>query len=123
MTDAEARREFAREVVRRLRAAGYQSLWAGGCVRDLILGQTPADYDVLRRRSERAFGRRSGGLSPADPEHGFERPHHASEQLVEGALHRSHLLAARDAWDSGIRVGIGSDCTGSRSLGSGVPQE
>jgi poly(A) polymerase len=46
MTDAEARREFAREVVRRLRAAGYQSLWAGGCVRDLILGQTPADYDV-----------------------------------------------------------------------------
>ncbi len=46
MTDAETRREFAREVVRRLRAAGYQSLWAGGCVRDLILGQTPADYDV-----------------------------------------------------------------------------
>src|SRR5437763_15389006 len=46
MTDAEARREFAREVVRRLRAAGYQSLWAGGSVRDLILGQTPADYDV-----------------------------------------------------------------------------
>ncbi len=26
--------------------AGYQALWAGGCVRDLILGQTPADYDV-----------------------------------------------------------------------------
>ena len=46
MTDAEARREFAEEVVRRLRRAGYQSLWAGGCVRDLILGQTPSDYDV-----------------------------------------------------------------------------
>ncbi len=29
-----------------LREAGYQSLWAGGSVRDLILGQTPADYDV-----------------------------------------------------------------------------
>jgi len=46
MTDAEARRDFAEEVVRRLRQAGYQSLWAGGCVRDLILGRTPADYDV-----------------------------------------------------------------------------
>src|SRR5438094_7119721 len=46
MADAEARREFALKVVRRLRQAGYQSLWAGGCVRDLILGQTPADYDV-----------------------------------------------------------------------------
>jgi len=46
MTDAESCRDFALEVVRRVRQAGYQSLWAGGCVRDLILGQTPADYDV-----------------------------------------------------------------------------
>ena len=46
MTDAESCREFALEVVRRLQQAGYRSLWAGGCVRDLILGQTPADYDV-----------------------------------------------------------------------------
>src|ERR1700684_262012 len=46
MTEAEAHRDFALRVVRRLDAAGYQALWAGGCVRDLILGQTPADYDV-----------------------------------------------------------------------------
>jgi poly(A) polymerase len=46
MTDAEAQREFASRVVERLQKAGYQALWAGGCVRDLILGQTPADYDV-----------------------------------------------------------------------------
>jgi poly(A) polymerase len=46
MSDHETQREFALEVVRRLRQAGYQSLWAGGSVRDLILGQTPADYDV-----------------------------------------------------------------------------
>ncbi len=41
-----AAREFALEVVRRLRAAGFQALWAGGCVRDLLLGESPADYDV-----------------------------------------------------------------------------
>ena len=39
-------REFALDVVRRLRDAGYTALWAGGCVRDELLGHTPADYDV-----------------------------------------------------------------------------
>jgi tRNA nucleotidyltransferase/poly(A) polymerase len=39
-------RSFARDVVRRLRAAGHEALWAGGCVRDELLGRVPADYDV-----------------------------------------------------------------------------
>jgi poly(A) polymerase len=39
-------REFAVDVVRRLRAAGFEALWAGGCVRDELLGLTPKDYDV-----------------------------------------------------------------------------
>ncbi|QEL15197.1 CCA tRNA nucleotidyltransferase [Limnoglobus roseus] len=39
-------REFATDVVRRLQAAGFRALWAGGCVRDELLGLTPADYDV-----------------------------------------------------------------------------
>jgi poly(A) polymerase len=40
------RRGFATEVVARLKGAGFQALWAGGCVRDLILGLEPSDYDV-----------------------------------------------------------------------------
>src|SRR5947199_9810439 len=39
-------REFAVDVVRRLRDAGFQGLWAGGCVRDELLGLVPKDYDV-----------------------------------------------------------------------------
>ena len=39
-------REFAIDVVRRLRESGYEALWAGGCVRDELLGLSPADYDV-----------------------------------------------------------------------------
>ena len=39
-------REFAADVVARLQAAGYRALWAGGCVRDELLGIPPADYDV-----------------------------------------------------------------------------
>jgi len=39
-------REFAIEVVQKLRDAGFQALWAGGCVRDELLGLSPDDYDV-----------------------------------------------------------------------------
>ncbi len=39
-------RDFAVEVVKRLRDAGYQALWAGGCVRDELLGLVPKDYDI-----------------------------------------------------------------------------
>jgi poly(A) polymerase len=39
-------REFALEVAQKLRGAGFESLWAGGCVRDELLGIPPKDYDV-----------------------------------------------------------------------------
>ncbi len=39
-------RDLAEEICRRLRAAGHQAYLVGGCVRDLLLGREPADYDV-----------------------------------------------------------------------------
>ncbi|MBY0232475.1 MAG: CCA tRNA nucleotidyltransferase [Gemmataceae bacterium] len=39
-------REFAVEVVQRLRDAGHEALFAGGCVRDELLGLEPKDHDV-----------------------------------------------------------------------------
>ena len=39
-------RAFATEVVARLAKAGHEALFAGGCVRDEILGLEPDDYDV-----------------------------------------------------------------------------
>lgn len=39
-------REFAVEVVQKLRAAGHEALFAGGCVRDQLLGMQPDDFDV-----------------------------------------------------------------------------
>src|SRR5436190_3763619 len=39
-------REFATDVVRRLREAGFEALFAGGCVRDALLGLQPHDFDV-----------------------------------------------------------------------------
>lgn len=46
MLDSSQQREFACQVVQNLRTAGYQALWAGGCVRDALLGMLPKDYDV-----------------------------------------------------------------------------
>jgi poly(A) polymerase len=40
------RYQAALNITRRLRAAGHQAYFAGGCVRDLHLGVVPQDYDV-----------------------------------------------------------------------------
>jgi poly(A) polymerase len=38
--------QLAREVARVLHAAGHQAFLVGGCVRDLLLGRVPKDFDV-----------------------------------------------------------------------------
>jgi poly(A) polymerase len=57
-----AQREFATDVVRRLREAGFVAYFAGGCVRDLLLGRTAKDYDVATNarpdQVRELFGRR-----------------------------------------------------------------
>jgi tRNA nucleotidyltransferase/poly(A) polymerase len=42
----EEQRRFALTVAARLREAGFAAYWAGGCVRDEILGRRPKDFDV-----------------------------------------------------------------------------
>jgi poly(A) polymerase len=39
-------RQFAISVIRTLRDRGHQAYLCGGCVRDLLLGREPSDYDV-----------------------------------------------------------------------------
>ncbi len=40
------RRQIALAIVRRLRETGHEAYFAGGCVRDELLGRKPLDYDV-----------------------------------------------------------------------------
>ena len=58
----EKAREFAVEVVCTLRKAGHEAYWAGGCVRDQLLGRVPKDYDVATdaqpRRVTEVFSKR-----------------------------------------------------------------
>ena len=39
-------KDFASSIVRKLREHDYKAYLVGGCVRDLLLGREPADYDV-----------------------------------------------------------------------------
>jgi poly(A) polymerase len=46
MSDLNAQRALADEICRTLHAHGHQAYLVGGCVRDILLKRTPADYDV-----------------------------------------------------------------------------
>ena len=87
----------ALDVVTRLKKAGFQALLVGGCVRDLLLGAAPKDFDVatdatpeqVRRlfRRSRMVGRR------------FKIAHvHYGREFVEVSTFRK-LLAADEAGD------------------------
>jgi poly(A) polymerase len=39
-------RDHAADIVRRLRETGHEAFWVGGCVRDLLRGVAPSDYDI-----------------------------------------------------------------------------
>ena len=55
-------REFALAVTQRLQEAGFEALWAGGCVRDRLMQVQPHDYDVATNarpdQIRNIFGRR-----------------------------------------------------------------
>lgn len=46
MPPPDAARDFATQVVQKLHDAGHVALFAGGCVRDLLMRRRPGDYDV-----------------------------------------------------------------------------
>jgi tRNA nucleotidyltransferase/poly(A) polymerase len=46
MSQKTAMEHAARDIARRLRAAGHVAYFAGGCVRDLLRGQVPKDFDI-----------------------------------------------------------------------------
>ena len=43
---ASARQQAATRIVEQLRTAGHHAYFAGGCVRDMLLGREPSDFDV-----------------------------------------------------------------------------
>jgi len=96
--------EAALRVIQTLRAAGHQAYLAGGCVRDLLLGLDPKDYDVATSATPDivlqlfprtfAVGAHFGVVLVADNAGSDEteaavRPQLASPQVTEVATFRS----------------------------------
>ncbi|HWF06843.1 MAG TPA: CCA tRNA nucleotidyltransferase [Bryobacteraceae bacterium] len=46
MADSAGSKSLATSIVQALRAAGYVAYFTGGCVRDMLLGREPKDFDV-----------------------------------------------------------------------------
>jgi poly(A) polymerase len=62
MSAGDRQREFAIQIVRKLRDARHEAYWAGGSVRDLLLGAKPKDFDIATSarpdQVRELFGRR-----------------------------------------------------------------
>lgn len=58
------------EVLRTLRAGGHASYLAGGCVRDLVLGRTPNDFDVASAARPEEVSRLFARVVPTGLQHG-----------------------------------------------------
>ena len=41
------KRRNAEEIVQKLKSAGYEAYFVGGCVRDFVRGIVPGDYDIV----------------------------------------------------------------------------
>lgn len=84
-------RDRAVEVIVALRAAGHEAYWVGGCVRDVLLGRSPKDYDVATSAEvseiERLFprhhvaGRRFGVVVATFPEGNIDIARYRSDQV------------------------------------------
>lgn len=75
-------RDIATDLVRRLQQAGFAAYWVGGCVRDVLLGREPGDYDIatdaLAEQIEALFprtiavGRKFGVIIVVEGSHQFQ---------------------------------------------------
>jgi len=91
--------EAARRIAEKLREAGYEAYLAGGCVRDLLLGREPVDYDVTTSATPEvvldlfprtfAVGAHFGVVLVASEQAASSSEEQAQEKPVEVATFRS----------------------------------
>jgi len=88
-------RQGAVEIVHILRNAGFQALWAGGCVRDEVMGRIPKDYDI------------ASDAQPEQIESLFSHTHALGRAFgIVQVMHRGHgYEVARFRRDIGISDG------------------
>ena len=106
---------FAISIVRGLREHGHQAYLVGGCVRDLLLGREPADYDVATSATPEqvmqlfpetyAVGAQFGVLLVPLPESERGPEPAAEEEPATGHLHKACVEVATFRRDVGYSDG------------------
>jgi poly(A) polymerase len=95
-------RDFATTIVQTLRRQGFHAYLVGGCVRDLLLGREPKDYDVATNATPQevmtifpetyAVGAQFGVVLVPMPEKGSEQDEPSGQaRVVEVATFRSDI--------------------------------
>jgi poly(A) polymerase len=94
-------KKFATEVVETLRQRGFQAYLVGGCVRDLLLGREPKDYDIATNASPEqvmrvfpqtyAVGAQFGVVLVPAPDVGLAAQGPSSKHAIEVATFRSDI--------------------------------
>jgi len=91
----------AARIVSRLQEAGFEAFWVGGCVRDLLLGRKPTDYDIvtaaLPEQVEGLFrrtipvGRKFGVIVVLEAGHQFQVATFRAEAHYQDGRHPEHV--------------------------------
>lgn len=94
-------RELALRIVRKLQEAGFTAYWVGGCVRDLLLGCEPHDYDIatsaMVEQIETLFprtipvGRKFGVMVVLEAGQPFQVATFRAESLYQDGRHPGHI--------------------------------
>jgi tRNA nucleotidyltransferase/poly(A) polymerase len=88
-------RDAALELARRLKAAGHEALFAGGCVRDRLLGREPKDFDIATSARPEEVVKLFPGANEVGAHFG----------VVIAKLHRQHVEIATFRTDGSYKDG------------------
>jgi poly(A) polymerase len=99
-----ASRNNAAAITARLHSAGHEAYFVGGCVRDIVRGEEPADYDIvtsaLPSQVQTLFsktypvGAAFGVILVVEGEHPYEVATYRTESNYEDGRHPSHVAYA-----------------------------
>jgi putative nucleotidyltransferase with HDIG domain len=105
--------DAALRIIGALRESGYEAYLAGGCVRDLLLGREPADYDVATNATPDivlntfprtfAVGAHFGVVLVAADSEGSPQGSRGEQSPVEVATFRSDLAYSDGRHPDGVR--------------------
>ncbi|MBI4641411.1 MAG: CCA tRNA nucleotidyltransferase [Candidatus Tectomicrobia bacterium] len=106
------KRKKALQIVQRLRESGFKALLVGGCVRDMVMGEEPKDYDIATDATPQEVmklfrhaidvGAQFGVVRILDGDDQFEVATFRTDGLYRDGRHPEHVTFSSE-WDDVMR--------------------